>query len=87
MLVSGQIYLDHCFGFGYSGGYTYFVQRGSTVAKLNQLTASDFFMGRQTWYFILNVIICHFSGDGMVKWTITHCFDFFTCNLMYIVSI
>ena len=31
----------------------------------------NFFMGRQTWYFILNVIICHFSGGGMVMWTTT----------------
>ena len=23
-------------------------------------------MGCETWYFILNVIICHFPGDGMV---------------------
>ena len=36
-----------------------------------------FFIGCQTWYFILNVIICHFSGGGMVMWTTTHCFDFF----------
>ena len=35
-----------------------------------------FCMGCQTWYFILNVIICHFSGGGMVMWTTTHCFDF-----------
>ena len=35
------------------------------------------FMGCQTWNLILNVIICHFSGGGMVVWTTTHCFDFF----------
>ena len=35
-----------------------------------------FSMGCQTWYFILNVIICHFSGGGMVMWTTIHCFDF-----------
>ena len=61
------------------------------TTKLNQLTVSDFFyMVCQTWCFILNVIICHFSGGGMVMWTTTHCFDFlcmFECNLMYIVSI
>ena len=28
-------------------------------------------------YFVLNVIICLFSGGGMVMWTNTHCFDFF----------
>ena len=26
-------------------------------------------------------------GGGVVMWTSTHCFDFFSCNLMYIVSI
>ena len=31
-----------------------------------------FFMWCQTWYFILNIIICHFSGDGTVMWTTTH---------------
>ena len=35
----------------------------------------------------IDVIICHFSGRGMVMWTTTHCFYFFACNLMYIVSI
>ena len=25
-----------------------------------------------------------FSGGGMVMWTNTHCFDFFSCNLIYI---
>ena len=34
---------------------------------------------------------CHnlpFSGGGMVMWTNTHCFDdFFSCNLIHIVSI
>ena len=35
--------------------------------------------------FRLNAIICLFSGGGMVMWTNTHCFDFFSCNL--IVSI
>ena len=28
-----------------------------------------------------------FSGGGMVMWTNTHCFKFFSCNLIYIVSI
>ena len=27
--------------------------------------------------FLLNVIICLFSGGGMAMWTNTHCFDFF----------
>ena len=44
-----------------------------------------FFIGGRTWYFVLNVIICLFSGGGMAMWTNTHCFDFFSCNL--IVSI
>ena len=43
-----------------------------------------FSMGCQTWYFILNVIICHFSGGGMVMWTTIHCFDF-VCVLSYVL--
>ena len=42
-----------------------------------------FSMGCQTWYFILNVIICHFSGGGIVMWTTIHCFDFL-CVLSYV---
>ena len=56
---------------------------------LNQLTVSECFLfyGCQTWYFVLNVIIWHFSGGGMVMWTTTHCFDLFSCNHIYIVSL
>ena len=46
-----------------------------------------FFIGGRTWYFVLNVIICLFSGGVMVMWANTHCFDFFSCNLIYIASI
>ena len=42
-----------------------------------------FSMGCQTWYFILNVIICHFSGGSMVMWTTKYCFDFL-CVLSYV---
>ena len=45
-----------------------------------------FFIGGRTWYFV-NVIICLFSGGGLVMWTNTHCFDCFSCNLIYIASI
>ena len=44
--------------------------------KVVTLFVSDFSMGCQTWYFIINVIICHFSGGGTVMWTTTHRFDF-----------
>ena len=46
-----------------------------------------FLYGVPNLVFILNVIICHFAGGDMVMWTTSHCFDFFACNLMYIVSI
>ena len=46
-----------------------------------------FLYGVPNLVFILNVIICHFSGGDVVMWTTSHCFDFFACNLMYIVSI
>ena len=58
------------------------------TTKLNQLTVSEFFlMGCQTWHFILNVIICHFSGGGMVRGQLLTVLIFFACNLMNIVSI
>ena len=27
-----------------------------------------------------------FSGGGMLMWTNTHCLNFFSCNLIYILS-
>ena len=54
------------------------------TTKLNQLTVSDFFLyGVPNLVFILNVIICHFSGGDMVMWTTSHCFDFF-CMQSYV---
>ena len=38
--------------------------RGYVVDKM--LVYQNCVMGCQTWYFVLNVIICHFSGGGMI---------------------
>ena len=42
--------------------------------------------GQVLLYFVLNVIMCLFSGGGMVMWTHIHCFDFFSCNLISICA-
>ena len=62
-------------------------EQASTTKNKPDYNTIIFFIEGRTWYFVLNVIICLFSGGGMVMWTNTHCFDFFSCNLIYIASI
>ena len=57
----------------------------TTKKKLDYNTI-NFFIGSRTWYFVLNVIICLFSGGGMAMWILT-VLIFFSCNLIYIASI
>ena len=91
--LMGIDYSARLFGIVFSDIRLEFLERHTYAYQFIHVTKNNadyntiiFFIGGRTWYFVLNVIICLFSGGGMVMWTNTHCFDFFFHVILYILS-